>query len=69
VLINCAGFFPILGFEDISILDWQHVIDINLTGTFLTTTALLPLMKDRGWGRIVNFGSASVFDCPAHLVG
>ena len=62
VLINCAGFFPIVPFEEISVRDWQRVIDINLTGTFLTTTALLPLMKDRGWGRIVNFGSASVFD-------
>jgi NAD(P)-dependent dehydrogenase (short-subunit alcohol dehydrogenase family) len=62
VLINCAGFFPILPFEEISVQDWQRVIDINLTGTFLTTTALLPLMKNRGWGRIVNFGSASVFD-------
>jgi len=62
VLINCAGFFPIVPFEEISVRDWQRVIDVNLTGTFLTTTALLPLMKDRGWGRIVNFGSASVFD-------
>jgi NAD(P)-dependent dehydrogenase (short-subunit alcohol dehydrogenase family) len=62
VLINCAGFFPILPFEEISIQDWQRVIDVNLTGSFLMTRALLPLMKARGWGRIVNFGSASVFD-------
>jgi NAD(P)-dependent dehydrogenase (short-subunit alcohol dehydrogenase family) len=62
VLINCAGFFPILPFEEISFQDWQRVIDVNLSGTFLMTSALLPLMKDRGWGRIVNFGSASVFD-------
>jgi NAD(P)-dependent dehydrogenase (short-subunit alcohol dehydrogenase family) len=62
VLINCAGFFPIVPFEEMSVHDWQRVINVNLTGTFLTTTALLPLMKDRGWGRIVNFGSASVFD-------
>jgi NAD(P)-dependent dehydrogenase (short-subunit alcohol dehydrogenase family) len=62
VLINCAGFFPILPFEEISFQDWQRVIDINLSGTFLMTSALLPLMKDRGWGRIVNFGSATFFD-------
>ncbi len=62
ILINCAGFFPILPFEEISVQDWQRVIDINLSGTFLMTSALLPLMKDRGWGRIVNFGSASFFD-------
>lgn len=62
VLINCAGYFPILPFEEISIQDWQRVIDVNLTGSFLMARAVLPLMKDRGWGRIVNFGSASVFD-------
>jgi NAD(P)-dependent dehydrogenase (short-subunit alcohol dehydrogenase family) len=62
VLINCAGFFPILAFEEISVPDWQRVIDINLTGSFLMTRAMLPLMKERGWGRIVNFGSGSVFD-------
>jgi NAD(P)-dependent dehydrogenase (short-subunit alcohol dehydrogenase family) len=62
VLINCAGFFPILPFEEISLADWQRVINVNLTGSFLMARALLPLMKDRGWGRIVNFGSASVFD-------
>jgi NAD(P)-dependent dehydrogenase (short-subunit alcohol dehydrogenase family) len=62
VLINCAGFFPILPFEEISVADWQRVIDVNLTGSFLMARAVLPLMKDRGWGRIVNFGSASVFD-------
>jgi NAD(P)-dependent dehydrogenase (short-subunit alcohol dehydrogenase family) len=62
VLINCAGFFPILPFEEISVADWQRVIDINLTGSFLMIRALLPLMKGRGWGRIINFGSGSVFD-------
>jgi NAD(P)-dependent dehydrogenase (short-subunit alcohol dehydrogenase family) len=62
VLINCAGFFPILPFEEISVKDWKRVIDINLTGSFLIVRALLPLMKERGWGRIINFGSGSVFD-------
>jgi NAD(P)-dependent dehydrogenase (short-subunit alcohol dehydrogenase family) len=62
VLINCAGFFPILPFEEISVSDWRRVIDINLTGSFLMTRAFLPLMKGRGWGRIINFGSGSVFD-------
>jgi NAD(P)-dependent dehydrogenase (short-subunit alcohol dehydrogenase family) len=62
VLVNCAGFFPILPFESMTFADWTKVIDVNLTGTFLTTRAVLPLMKDLGWGRIVNFGSGSVFD-------
>ena len=40
---------------------WRRVVDINLTGTFLMIKAVHPLMTGRGWGRIVNIGSASVF--------
>lgn len=61
VLVNCAGYFPFQPFEEISADDWRRVIDINLTGTFLMTRAMLPLMKDRGWGRIVSFGSGGYF--------
>lgn len=62
VLINCAGFFPIVPFEQMTPSQWNRVIEINLTGTFLVTRAILPLMSGRGWGRIINFGSASTFD-------
>jgi NAD(P)-dependent dehydrogenase (short-subunit alcohol dehydrogenase family) len=62
ILIKCAGFFPIATFDEMSVEDWKRVIDINLTGPYLMTRAFLPLMKERGWGRIINFGSASVFD-------
>jgi len=50
VLINCAGYFPVVSFEEMSVADWRTVIDVNLTGSFLTTRAVPPLMKDRGWG-------------------
>ena len=62
VLINCAGFFPIVAFDKMTPSEWNRVIEINLTGTFLVTRAILPLMSGRGWGRIINFGSASTFD-------
>ena len=62
VLVNCAGYFPFAPFEEMSSDDWRRVIDINLTGPFLTTRAFLPLMKGREWGRIINFGSGSVFE-------
>jgi NAD(P)-dependent dehydrogenase (short-subunit alcohol dehydrogenase family) len=61
VLINCAGFFPFEVFDDTTLKSWRNVIDVNLTGYFLVTHTLLPLMKDRGWGRIINFGSASMY--------
>ncbi len=62
ILVNCAGYFPIVALEEMSAEDWRRIIEINLTGTFLMTRAILPLMKGRDWGRIVNFGSGSVFD-------
>lgn len=62
VLINCAGYFPIIPFDQLSTDEWRRIIDINLTGVFLMTKAVLPLMKERGWGRIVNIGSGSVYE-------
>jgi NAD(P)-dependent dehydrogenase (short-subunit alcohol dehydrogenase family) len=61
VLINCAGFFPSLPFDEMKLADWNKIIGINLTGVFLTVKAVLPLMRGRGWGRIINFGSGSMF--------
>lgn len=61
VLINVAGFFPVQKFLDMTAADWRKIIDVNLTGTALMCKAMLPLMTGRGWGRIVNIGSASVF--------
>jgi NAD(P)-dependent dehydrogenase (short-subunit alcohol dehydrogenase family) len=62
VLVHCAGFFPIRRLEEMSVAEWRTVIDINLTGAFLLTRAVLPLMTTHGWGRIVNFGSGSIFE-------
>jgi NAD(P)-dependent dehydrogenase (short-subunit alcohol dehydrogenase family) len=62
VLINCAGFFLTQLFDEMSLADWNKVTGINLTGVFLMAKAVLPLMKGRGWGRIVNIGSGSMFD-------
>lgn len=61
ILINGAGFFPFTPFAEMTLSQWRTVIDINLTGNYLITHALLPFMKDRGWGRIINIGSASIF--------
>lgn len=60
VLVNVAGFFPVQPFLEMSVEDWRKIVDINLTGTALMCRAMLPLMTGRGWGRIVNIGSASV---------
>jgi NAD(P)-dependent dehydrogenase (short-subunit alcohol dehydrogenase family) len=39
---------------------WKQVIDINLTGVFLSNRAVAPGMAQRGWGRIVNIASDTV---------
>lgn len=62
VLINNAGISPSHGgrslpVEETDIDEWHRVIAVNLTGTFLMCRAVLPVMKPRGWGRIVNFSS------------
>jgi 3-oxoacyl-[acyl-carrier protein] reductase len=37
--------------------EWRAVMDVNLTGTFLTSRAVVPGMENRGYGRIVNIAS------------
>jgi NAD(P)-dependent dehydrogenase (short-subunit alcohol dehydrogenase family) len=58
---NAGGNAPAIPLEDLSIEQWQKVIDVNLTGVFLCTQAAFRLMKEqhpRG-GRIINNGSIS----------
>jgi len=62
VLINNAGIgireFP----ENYSTDDWNQVININLTGAFLCSREVYPIMKSQGSGKIINIGSmTSIF--------
>ncbi len=60
ILINCAGIFPQKSFEDMSFEEWRRVLSINLDSCFLVSSALVPGMKQRGWGRIVNMASSTL---------
>ncbi len=63
VLVNNAGVhpkraggkFPI---EEIETAQWNHVLAVNLTAPFQLSRAVLPGMRRRGWGRIINVASA-----------
>jgi 3-oxoacyl-[acyl-carrier protein] reductase len=62
ILVNNAG--GVCGqvgqpLEDVSDDEWQAVVAANLTTTFLCTRAVVPGMKERGFGRIVNISSAA----------
>ena len=59
IVINTAGVYeesPVTGHSDDL---WDATIDTNLTGTFKMIRAVLPGMKARGWGRIVNLASVA----------
>ncbi len=57
VLFNCAGIFQSVPPEELSLADWQRVLDVNLTGMFLCCQAAMPVMRAQGGGRIINIGS------------
>jgi 3-oxoacyl-[acyl-carrier protein] reductase len=59
VLINNAGTNKIGPIESYSIEDYERIVNLNLTSCFKTTQAVIPYMKKKGWGRIVNITSIS----------
>ncbi|HUD59819.1 MAG TPA: SDR family NAD(P)-dependent oxidoreductase [Acetobacteraceae bacterium] len=60
VLVNNAGINPIFrDIDRISLDDWQSIIDINLTGTFLCCKHLGGVMVEQGAGSIINISSVA----------
>jgi 3-hydroxybutyrate dehydrogenase len=57
-LVNNAGIQYVAGIDEFPPEKWDAVIAINLTSAFHTTAAALPMMREQGWGRIVNIASA-----------
>ena len=57
VLHNNVGITDMGGLEEITEERWQRVMDINLTGVFLTCKAVVPVMLRQGGGAIVNISS------------
>jgi 3-oxoacyl-[acyl-carrier protein] reductase len=59
ILVNNAGIALIRGIEDLTEADFDATLAVNLKGPFLCTQAVLPGMRARGWGRIVNISSGA----------
>ncbi len=59
ILVNNAGTASSAPLHRITLEEWQRLLAVNATGTFLCTQALLPGMVERGWGRIVNVASVA----------
>ena len=58
ILVNNAGIQFVAPIEDFPTEQWNRVLAINLSSAFHTTAVALPLMRAKGWGRIVNIASA-----------
>jgi NAD(P)-dependent dehydrogenase (short-subunit alcohol dehydrogenase family) len=60
ILVNCAGIGPHQAALDLTLQQWQHVLDVNLTGTFLACQAFArSCVAARAPGAIVNIASMS----------
>jgi NAD(P)-dependent dehydrogenase (short-subunit alcohol dehydrogenase family) len=57
ILVNNAGINIRKTTLDISMDEWHQVVDTNLTGPFLVTKHVVPLMLERGWGRVIHVAS------------
>lgn len=57
ILVNVAGVVSAGNAQNLSEQEWDRVIDINLKGTFLMCQAVMPVMKQQKFGRIINLGS------------
>lgn len=57
ILVNNAGIFNMASIDQITVEDYRRQYDVNVGGTLFTTQAVVPGMKSRGGGAIINFAS------------
>ncbi|MEO0917623.1 MAG: 3-hydroxybutyrate dehydrogenase [Pseudomonadota bacterium] len=58
ILINNAGIQNVDPIEKFPVEKWDAIIAINMSSAFHTTAAALPVMREAGWGRVINIASA-----------
>jgi len=59
ILVNNAGIAIVRGIDDLTEADFDRTITVNLKSVFLCTQAVLPMMRAKKWGRIVNISSGA----------
>lgn len=57
ILVNNAGLLPLMPWEDIDFAEWRRVMAVNVDGLYLMTHAVTAVMRERGYGRVVNIAS------------
>lgn len=58
ILVNNAGIQHVSPIDQFPVDKWDAIIAINMNSAFHTMAAALPVMRERGWGRVVNIASA-----------
>ncbi len=59
ILVLNAGVFHVESLEQTTIEMWSRTLAVNLTGAFLMARAVLPLMREQGYGRVLTIGSSA----------
>jgi len=59
ILVNNAGIARTVTMDSITERDWEELLRTNLTAPFLVTQAVLPGMRGKKWGRIINISSVA----------
>jgi NAD(P)-dependent dehydrogenase (short-subunit alcohol dehydrogenase family) len=59
ILVNNAGIAPSAPIARLTLAEWNRVLAVNATGTFLCTRAFLPGMLSARWGRVINVASTA----------
>jgi 3-oxoacyl-[acyl-carrier protein] reductase len=59
ILVNNAGMAIVRGVDDLTEADFDQTIAVNLKSAFLCTQAVVPAMRAKKWGRIVNISSGA----------
>ena len=67
ILVNNASIFATVpmsrvGFEQISVDEWDRLMAVNLKGPWLCVRAVVPYMRQRGKGKIINISSGTILD-------
>ncbi len=59
VLVNCAGAAPTTPFHKLDAASWRSVMAVNLDGVYHCCAEVVPAMRERGAGRIINIASTA----------
>jgi len=57
ILLSAAGINTRINADKVALADWSLTIDLNLAAPFFLAQALVPAMKEKGWGRLIKIAS------------